>query len=30
MENAIEIVWYTNTTWDYFGIGKIKINYIIK
>lgn len=30
MENAIEIMWYSTTTWDYFGIGKIKINYITK
>jgi hypothetical protein len=30
MEDAIEMVWYTTTTWDYYGIGKINVNYIVK
>lgn len=30
MGDVIEIVWYTTTTWDYYGIGKINVNYIVK
>jgi len=30
MEQTIEIAWVYNTTWDYIGIGKINVNYIVK
>jgi hypothetical protein len=30
MEDAIEMIWYSTTTWDFYGIGKINVNYIIK
>jgi len=29
-ETTIEPIWYYNTTWDNYGIGKININYVIK
>ncbi len=29
MENSIEMIWYTNTSWDTETI-KINVNYIIK
>jgi hypothetical protein len=30
MENSIEMVWVTTTSWDHELPFKIKINYIIK
>jgi len=29
MENSIEINWQTTTTWDFFGVGEIKVIYTI-
>jgi len=30
METNIEPAWYYTTSWDNIGIGKIKVNYIVK
>jgi hypothetical protein len=29
-DDVITPVWYYNTTWDNYGLGKINVKYVIK